>query len=116
MANDRADDLDNHPDDFDDLVRAALAEEAPVVTEAQIQATLSDPTFAALAARTLAAYEGVLTAEALETTRRTLATVFLGDPTAAALLARMRAGAPGDASATKPRRAAPVARKRRAKP
>jgi hypothetical protein len=112
------------PEDLDDIVRAALEEEAalPPVTEADVDAALADPVLAGILARVLQAHEGKLTAKGLERMRRSTAIVFLRDPESAALLARVREGAlrdgsgavvPGEATVERPIGASPPAPRRR---
>ena len=111
MGTDQRD--DERDDDLDAILRECLEEEEPVVTEAQIEAMLADPTFARIAARSAKPYEGLLTEKAQARALRTLAVVFLTDPHAAEVLARARQAGPLDASVFRASRAAATATHRR---
>lgn len=89
--------------ELDAIVREALEEEEPAVTEAQIQAMLADPTFGRISARAAKPYQGLLTEKGQARALRTLAIVFLTDPHAAELLAEARAAGPLQASSIKTR-------------
>jgi hypothetical protein len=86
--------------DLDEIVQDALRDRPPAPTEAEIQAALADPTFAAIAARAVKPYDKTLTRAGKEKALRTLAVVFLANPRAASLLAGARSGQPADASRT----------------
>lgn len=100
---------DDDDDDLDEIIRAAVEEDEPEVTDAQIDAILADKTFARIVTKAVQPYEQIMTEEGLHRARRTLAVLFLTDPHAVSLLARAREAGPPDATALK----GPLASKQR---